>query len=89
MDSTDKLIDAAVSQYAPSENVKKSVFEKIMKKVSGVRATNSDISIVYVSKDAKKLLNKIFSKNERIFRKLSKIENEIFQEVSSYNYLKF
>ena len=29
MDSTDKLIDVAVSQYAPSENVKKSVFEKL------------------------------------------------------------
>ena len=35
-----------------------------MRKVSEVKATNSDISIVYVSKDAKKLLNKIFS-NER------------------------
>lgn len=86
MDSTDKLIDVAVSQYAPSENVKKSVFEKIMRKVSEVKATNSDISIVYVSKDAKKLLNKIFSKNERIFRKLSKMENKIFCEAGTYNY---
>ena len=31
-----------------------------------------------MAKDAKKLIRKIFSDNQRIFRKLYKMENEIF-----------
>lgn len=78
MDSTDRLIDAAVSQYAPSEKVKKSIFDRIMKKACAPQNDEAEISIVYVSKDAKKLIRKIFSDNQRIFRKLYKMENEIF-----------
>lgn len=87
MDCADKLIDAAVSQYAPSESVKKSVFEKIMNKVNKGCADSSGISIVYVSKDAEKLLHRIFSKTNKVFRKLSKVENEIFYEANAYKYL--
>ena len=78
MDSTDRLIDAAVSQYAPSENVKRRIFDRIMKKAGMAQNDEAEISIVYVSKDAKKLIRKIFSDNQRIFRKLYKMENEIF-----------
>lgn len=78
MDSTDRLIDAAVSQYAPSENVKRRIFDRIMKKAGTAQNDEAEISIVYVSKDAKKLIRKIFSDNQRIFRKLYKMENEIF-----------
>lgn len=78
MDSTDRLIDSAVSQYAPSKNVKKRIFDRIMKQAGEAQNDEAEISIVYVSKDAKKLIRKIFSDNQRIFRKLYKMENEIF-----------
>lgn len=79
MDSTDKLINAAVSQYAPSENVKK-VYLKNHEKVSGVKATNSDISIVYVSKDAKKLLNKIFQRTSEYSGNFLKLKMKFFRK---------
>lgn len=85
MDKTDKLIETAVSQYAPSDSVKKHVFEKIMKKVE---ADNAYISVVYVSRDAEKLLNKIYSKTNGVFKKLSKVQNEIFKEINEHSYWK-
>ena len=32
MDYTDRLIDAAVSNYAPNKSIKKRIFDKIMSK---------------------------------------------------------
>ncbi len=84
MDYTDRLIDAAVYSYAPSENVKKRVFDNIMSKTSEENAGRCNMTVVYVSSDAEKILEKIFSKTNKIFRKLSKMENEIFQESSIY-----
>lgn len=87
MDYTDRLIDAAVSNYAPSESVKKRVFGKIMSESAKNTANSCGISVVYVSSDAEKILQKVFSKTNRVFRKLSKMENEIFQEASVYEYM--
>lgn len=87
MDYTDRLIDAAVSNYAPSESVKKRVFDKIMSESVKNTADSSGISVVYVSSDAEKIVQKIFSKTNKVFRKLSKMENEIFQESSVYEYM--
>lgn len=87
MDYTDRLIDAAVSNYAPSKSVKKRVFDKIMSKSVKNTADSSGISVVYVSSDAEKIIQKIFSKTNKVFRKLSKMENEIFQESSVYEYM--
>ncbi len=81
MDSADKLINAAVSGYAPSESVRKSIFRRITESARREEKEDTDIIVVYVSKDADKLLSKMFSKNRKIFRKLSKIENKIFCEV--------
>lgn len=86
MDYTDRLIDAAVSNYAPDESIKKRIFDKIMNKSCQKCTDSSNITVVYVSSDAEKILKKIFSKTNKVFRKLSKMENEIFQESSVYEY---
>lgn len=87
MDYTDRLIDAAVYNYAPSESVKKRVFDNIMSKAGEENDNRCNITVVYVSSDAEKILEKIFSKTNKIFRKLSKMENEIFKESSVYEYM--
>lgn len=87
MDYTDRLIDSAVYNYAPGESVKKRVFDNIMGKTGEENVDSCDITVVYVSSDAEKILEKIFSKTNKIFRKLSKMENEIFQEAGVCEYM--
>ena len=87
MDYTDRLIDAAVSNYAPDKSIKKRIFDKIMSKSCKKNTDSSNITVVYVSSDAEKILQKIFSKTNKIFRKLSKMENEVFKESGVYEYM--
>ena len=72
MDYTDRLIDAAVSNYAPDKSIKKRIFDKIMSKSCKKNTDSSNITVVYVSSDAEKILKRFFQKPIRFsesFRK--------------------